>query len=183
MQFYIERERGRKQRERERGREREREREFQILRGRRQSERGGGRAREGEGEREREREFQILAHAWNKLTSFCFGEPPIPQHTSSGNNWRLFRSSHASNRGSQVWHMDLQQKLPPTTAHRARQHEAVAHQPVTPDDWKPRQLSQLHWPLSAALPVHPSQSKVEQSRHLHESSRVAKHALASSQWV
>ena len=76
--------------------------------------------------------------------------------------------------------MDLQHKLRPTPAHRARLHEAVAHQPATQADWKPLQLSQLHWPLSAPLPAHPSPNMWEWWHQLRDWSKVAKHALVFS---
>ena len=77
--------------------------------------------------------------------------------------------------------MDLRRKLPLTTAHRARQHEAVAHQPAMQADWKPPQLSQLHWPLSAVLQARPNPNMWEWWHQPHDSSKVAKHALVFPQ--
>ena len=58
--------------------------------------------------------------------------------------------------------MDLRRKQPLTTAHQAKEHEAVVCQPSVQVLWKSPQLSQLHEPVSEALRAHPNPSKLEQ---------------------
>ena len=133
-------------------------------------------------EGEEEREQNTSKYITNQNASFSKSDGTnkwIPH--KSGICRLLFTPSHASNRDSQVWQMDMRRKLPLTTAHRARQHEAVAHQPAMQADWKPPQLSQLHWPLSAVLQARPNPNMWEWWHQPHDSSKVAKHALVFPQ--